>query len=54
VDTKTPTTETPEEREKLLSALKPRGRELIESILADNPALTPAEAIEYAREAGGL
>jgi hypothetical protein len=56
MDTKTPATETPEEtpeaRAKLLNALKPRDRELIESILADNPALTAA--IEHCDAFGGL
>jgi hypothetical protein len=60
MDTKTPTTtpETPEEtleqREKLLSELDSRGRDLIERLLDQHPELTAAEAIEYAREAGGL
>src|SRR4051794_9810034 len=52
MDAKTPQTEiaptpeeTPEEREKLLSALRPKARELIEEIMADYPTLTAAEAI---------
>jgi hypothetical protein len=53
MDTKK-TPETPEEREKLLSALKPRDRDLIERILDQHPELTVAEAIEHADEAGGL
>jgi hypothetical protein len=58
MDTKTPTTETPEEtpeqREKLLSALDPKGRKLIEDILDQHPGLTAAEAIEHTRAMGGL
>lgn len=56
MDTKTPTTpeETPEQREKLLSALDPRGRDLIERILDQHPGLTAAEAIEHCKEMGGL
>lgn len=42
------------ERERLLSALKPRDRELIEGILAGNPGLTALTAIEYCNEATGL
>jgi hypothetical protein len=48
------TTETPEEREKLLSQLDPRGRKLIEDILNQHAELTAAEAIEHAQEMGGL
>jgi hypothetical protein len=46
--------ETPEAREKLLSALKPRDRELIEWCMTNHPGLTAAEAIEACDEAGGL
>lgn len=47
--------ETAEEREKkLLSALKPRDRELIEDLMAQHPGLTAAEAIEHTDEMGGL
>jgi hypothetical protein len=56
--TKTPSTETPEEtpeeREKLLSALDAEGRDLIERVMAHHPKLTAAETIEYCREMGGL
>jgi hypothetical protein len=57
MDAKTPTTtpeETPEQREKLLSELDPKGRDLIERIMAQHPGLTAAEAIEHTREMGGL
>jgi hypothetical protein len=58
MDTKTPTTELPEEtaqeREKLLAALKPADRELIEQTLAQTPGLTAAEAIWHCEEMGGL
>lgn len=47
-------TETAEEREKLLSQLDERGRDLIERILEHHPELTAAEAIEHCREMGGL
>ena len=46
--------ETPEEREKLLSELDAKGRDLIERILDQHPGLTAAEAIEHTREMGGL
>lgn len=42
------------ERERLLSQLDARGRNLIENILAQHPELTAEEAIEHAREMGGL
>lgn len=57
MDAKTPTTtpdETQEQREKLLSALKPRDRELIEDLIDQHPGLTAAEAIEHCSEMGGL
>jgi hypothetical protein len=44
--------ETPEEREKLLAALTPRDREVIEDVMAQNPGLTAAETIRHARAMG--
>jgi len=55
MDTKTPkteTTETPQERERLLSQLTPREREIVDSILADHPIMTAAECIEHCRAMG--
>jgi hypothetical protein len=46
--------ETPEAREKLLNALKPRDRDLIERIMDQHPGLTAAEAIEHTDAFGGL
>lgn len=58
MDQKTPKVETPEEtpeqREKLLSALRPNKRDLIERIMDQHPELTAAEAIEHTRAMGGL
>jgi len=47
-------TETAEEREKLLAALNPRQRQLVEDVMAQHTALTVAEAIEALDAAGGL
>lgn len=47
-------TETPEEREKLLSQHSARDRALIEQVMAQHPELTAAEAIEALTSAGGL
>ena len=44
--------EIPEEREKLLAALTPRDREVIEDVMAQNPGLTAAETIRHARAMG--
>jgi hypothetical protein len=49
MDTKT---ETPQERERLLSELHPYQRETVESILKDHPDLTAAECIEHCRAMG--
>jgi hypothetical protein len=48
------TTETAEEREKLLNQLDATGRSLVERILAQHPELTAAEAIAHVQEMGGL
>ena len=49
-----PTTETPDQREFLLSQLLPPERQTVESILADYPGLTVALCIEQLRNAGWL
>jgi hypothetical protein len=58
MDTKAPTTETPEEtpeaREKLLGALKLHDRMLVEDCMENHPGLTAAEAIEMLTAFGGL
>jgi hypothetical protein len=51
---RTGSTETPEERERLLSQSLPRARKRIEDARAPNSLLTAAEAIEALRSAGGL
>ena len=43
-----------EERERLLSTLDERGRDLIERIMAQHPKLTAAKAIEHTTAFGGL
>ena len=48
------TTETPNQREFLLSQLLPPERQTVESILADYPGLTVALCIEQLRNAGWL
>jgi FixJ family two-component response regulator len=54
MDAKTPksTTETPEERARLLAELTPRERSIIDDVLAHHPTLTAAEAIEHCRAMG--
>jgi hypothetical protein len=52
MSTRAPKSETPEERERLLSGYSARDRQLIERVLLVYPALTVAEAIEYLEEAG--
>ena len=53
--TETPTPEeTPEQREKLLSALTPRNRKRVEETMEVYPELTTAEAIEALTAFGGL
>lgn len=54
MDTKTPTSETAEQRAKLLAALRPDDRNLIERLLDQTPGLTAAEAIWHCEEMGGL
>ena len=49
-----PATETPNQREFLLSQLSPPERQTVESILADYPGLTVAMCIEQLRNAGWL
>jgi hypothetical protein len=49
-----PATETPNQREFLLSQLSPPERQTVESILADYPDLTVALCIEQLRNAGWL
>ena len=44
--------ETQEERERLLSQLHPSQREVIENILAACPEMTAADCIEHARAMG--
>ena len=51
---RTASTETPEERERLLSQSLPRARKRIEDARAPNSPRTAAEAIEALRSAGGL
>jgi hypothetical protein len=46
--------ETPQEREKALSALPPCDRKRVEETLEVYPALTAAEAIEVLTAFGGL
>jgi hypothetical protein len=53
-DPNTPNTETPEERERLLSRYKGADRELIEDAVRDHPGLTVAKAIEMLDAFGGL
>jgi hypothetical protein len=48
------TTETPDEREQLLSQLDAKGRSLVERVLEQHPELTTAAAIEHIQEMGGL
>jgi len=50
----TQNTETPEERERLLSRFKDADRELIEDAVRDHPGLTVAKAIEMLESFGGL
>jgi hypothetical protein len=47
-----PITETPEQRERLLSQLTPRDRRVVEAVMAQQPLLTAGEAIEALRNAG--
>jgi hypothetical protein len=47
-------TETPEERERLLSRPFPADRRLVEDVMAQHHTLTTAKAIEHLREFGGL
>lgn len=49
-----PATETPNQREFLLSQLSPPERQTVESILADYPGLTVVLCIEQLRNAGWL
>ena len=49
-----PATETPNQREFLLSQLSPPERQTVESILTDYPGLTVAMCIEQLRNAGWL
>jgi hypothetical protein len=51
---KTPTTESAQERERLLAQLSPRDRRLVEDVMAAHPKLTAAEAIEHLTAFGGL
>jgi FixJ family two-component response regulator len=51
MDTPNEPTETPE-RPRLLAELTSREREIVESILADHPALMAAECIEHCRAFG--
>ena len=46
------TNETDKEAARLLAALTPRERRLVESTVANHPGLTVAEAIDYLREVG--
>jgi hypothetical protein len=46
--------ETPDEREKLLSGLRPHKRELIERLLDQHPGLTASETIEFLTAFDGL
>jgi FixJ family two-component response regulator len=52
MDTPNEPSETPEERQRLLAELTSREREIVESILADHPALMAAECIEHCRAFG--
>ena len=54
MSTQSQLTETPEERERLLSQLRPEDRKLIENCMADFPGLTAAKAIEILTAFGGL
>ena len=51
METKSTTTETDKDRERLLAKLTPRERTLVESVMADHPGLTAAEAIQHLKNA---
>jgi hypothetical protein len=53
-DPNIPNSETPEERERLLSRYTGADRKLIEDAVADHPGLTVAKAIEMLDAFGGL
>jgi hypothetical protein len=54
MSTQSQSTETPKERERLLSQLRPEDRKLVENCMADFPGLTAAKAIEILTAFGGL
>ena len=54
MSTQSQLTERPEERERLLSQLRPEDRRLVENCMADFPVLTAAKAIQILTGFGGL